>query len=178
MNKKYLTESWINPKIEVRQSPSHGLGLFAKESLNEGEVLVIWGGYFTDTFEAQKAKQKGKAIQQIAEDVWDVFDYETRHDDPSYNHNHSCDPNTWMQDEVTISARRNIKPNEELTIDYAMFILEDNWIMPGKCKCASILCRHTITGKDWKLKKLQKRYKNHFSPLINKRIKILQQQSL
>ena len=34
--------------------------------------------------------------------------------------NHSCDPNVWMQDEVTLAARRDIAIGEELTIDYAM----------------------------------------------------------
>ena len=170
MPKKYLTMSWISPKIEVRKSLSHGLGLFAKESIRKGEVIVIWGGDFVDTAKAQKAKQKGKAVQQIDENLWDVFDYETRNDDPSYNHNHSCDPNTWMEDEVTISTRRYIKPDEELTIDYTLFVLDDSWIMPGKCTCTTALCRQTITGKDWLLIELQKRYKNHFSPLINRRI--------
>ncbi len=121
--------------------------------------------------EAQKAKWEGKAVQQIDEDLWEVFDYATRNDDPSYNHNHSCDPNTWMQDEVTITARRNIKPKEELTIDYAMFELDESWVMPGECTCETTFCRHTITGKDWQRKDLQRRYKNHFSPYLNRKIK-------
>ena len=58
-----------------------------------------------------------------------------RNEDPSYNHNHSCDPNTWMQDEVTITARRNIRTNEELTIDYALFVLDDDWRMPVSQDC-------------------------------------------
>lgn len=169
-SKKYLKESWISPKVEVRNSSSHGLGLFAKESINEGEVVVIWGGDFMDTVEAQKAKQKGQAIQQIEENLWDVFDHATRNDDPSYNHNHSCDPNTWMQDEVTISARRNIKQEEELTIDYATFVLDENWKLPGECKCGTIFCRHVVTGKDWQRKDLQEKYKNHFSPYLNRKI--------
>src|SRR3989338_9027079 len=120
-NKKYLKESLISTKVEERNSPSHGLGLFAKELKSEGEVVITWGGDFMNGVEAQKAKQEGKAIQQIEENLWDVFDHETRNDDLSYNHNHSCDPNTWMEDEVTISARRIIKPNEELTIDIFYF---------------------------------------------------------
>jgi SET domain-containing protein len=33
--------------------------------------------------------------------------------------NHSCDPNLWHADVVTITARRDIAAGEELTIDYA-----------------------------------------------------------
>lgn len=171
ISKKYLKESWISQKVEQRNSKSHGLGLFAKEPINEGEVVVIWGGDFMSGVEAQKAKREGKAIQQIEENLWDVFDYATRNEDPSYNHNHSCDPNTWMRDEVTISTRRNIKPEEELTIDYAMFVLDDNWTMPGECKCGTTFCRHMITGKDWQRKDLREKYKNHFSPYLNRKIK-------
>lgn len=171
MNKQYLKESWISPRVEERNSSTHGLGLFAKKSINEGEVVVIWGGDFVDTIEAQRAKQKGKAIQQIEENLWDVFDHAIRNDDPSYNHNHSCDPNTWMQNEVTITARRNIKPEEELTIDYAMFVLDENWVMPGECKCGTTFCRHTIIGKDWQRKDLQEKYADHFSPYLNRKIK-------
>ncbi len=169
-NKKYLKQSWISPKVEEKNSSSHGRGLFAKDLIRAGEVVVIWGGDFMSEIEAKKAKQEGKAIQQINENLWDVFDYETRNDDPSYNHNHSCDPNTWMQDDVTITARRDINPGEELTIDYAMLVIDDIWVMPN-CKCGLKSCRHTITGLDWQRKDLQERYGNHFSPFINLRIR-------
>ncbi len=172
-DRKYLKESWINPRVEVRDSHSQGLGLFAKEPIEKGEVVVIWGGNFMDEVEAQKAKQQGKAIQQIDANLWDVFDYETRNEDPSYNHNHSCDPNTWMKDEVTIIAKRNIDKDEELTIDYAMFVIDDNYVMSGECKCGSNLCRRTITGKDWRRNDLQERYKGHFSPYLVREIKQL-----
>ncbi len=170
MQKEYLKKSWISPKIEVRDSISHGLGLFAKESIQEGEVVVIWGGDFTNGINAQKAKKEGKAIQQIDTDLWDVFDHETRHEDPSYNHNHSCYPNTWMNDEVTISARRDIDKDEELTIDYALFVLDENYTMPGGCTCGSSLCRKAVTGKDWQRKELQEKYRGHFSPYLNRKI--------
>ena len=139
--------------------------------------MVIWGGDFVKGVQARRAKKDGKAIQQIDDDLWDVFDYKTRNDDPSYNHNHSCDPNTWMKDEVTIIARRKIKPREELTIDYAVFVLDINYKMPSNCKCGTNLCRHDITGKDWQRKELQKRYKNHFSPYLNRKIKKLKKRS-
>ncbi len=168
--KKYLKESWINPKVEEKGSVLHGRGLFAKKPIQEGEVVVIWGGDFVNEKEARAAQQKGKAIQRIDENLWDVFEHATKNDDPSYNHNHSCDPNTWMQNEVTIIARRDIRPYEELTIDYATFVIDDNYVMPKECKCGSLLCRHSITGKDWSIEDIQKRYAGHFSPYLNKRI--------
>jgi len=171
MRKKYIRESWISQKVEVKDSNFHGKGLFAKENIAEGEIVVVWGGNFVSESEARKAKEEGKAIQQIDEFLWEVFDYTARNDDPSYNHNHSCDPNAWMKDEVTIIARRAITQGEELTIDYAMFVLDEDYKLPSECKCGTNLCRHIVTGRDWQLSDLQKRYKHHFNPLLNKRIK-------
>lgn len=169
-HKKYRKESWISSKVEVRNSPLHGLGLFAKEPIKKDEVVVIWGGNFMNESDALNIMRPGKVLQQIDNDLFDVFDYETRHEDPSYNHNHSCDPNTWMKDEVTITARRDIEAGEELTIDYAMFVIDDDYVMAGECKCGSGMCRHKITGKDWQIKDVQKRYKDHFSPYLNRKI--------
>lgn len=92
--------------------------------------------------------------------------------------NHSCDPNIWLEDEVTLTAKRDIAAYEELTIDYAMFITEslnkyDDPELPFECNCGSPLCRKIITDQDWGLKKLQQRYENHFSPHINRRIEKL-----
>ncbi len=169
-NKNYLKQPWISPKAEVKNSPTHGLGLFAKESIKEGEVAVIWGGNFVNEVEAQKAERQGKAVQKIDDDLFDVFDYDKRHDDPTYNHNHSCNPNTWMKDEVAIIAKHDIEPGEELTIDYAMFVIDDEYVLPGDCQCDSPLCRHTITGKDWRRKDLQEKYRGHFSPFLKRQI--------
>ncbi|MHC4799761.1 MAG: SET domain-containing protein-lysine N-methyltransferase, partial [Planctomycetota bacterium] len=84
--------------------------------------------------------------------------------------NHSCDPNVWLQDEVTLVARRDIPVGEELTVDYAMFEECENWMPPWQCRCGSKLCRGRYTGKDWRYEELQDRHQNHFSPFINDRI--------
>lgn len=82
-----------------------------------------------------------------------------------------------MDDEVTISARRDIQRGEELTIDYATFVIDDAYVMPGECKCGAAACRHKITGNDWQQSDLQQGYKDHFSPYLNKRIKMLSKRS-
>jgi hypothetical protein len=84
--------------------------------------------------------------------------------------NHSCDSNVWMEDEVTLAARRDIAAEEEITVDYALFTTQPNWTLEKPCHCSSPYCRQTITGNDWKLKTVQERYRDHFSPFINRRI--------
>lgn len=85
--------------------------------------------------------------------------------------NHSCDPNTWMDDEVTISARRDIAPGEEVTADYALWVAYPGYETIAQCHCESSLCRHRITGDDWQLREVQERYRGHFPPYLDQRIK-------
>ena len=37
---------------------------------------------------------------------------------PTFFQNHSCDPTTWWVDDITLVARRDILPGEEITYDY------------------------------------------------------------
>ncbi|HSB00646.1 MAG TPA: SET domain-containing protein-lysine N-methyltransferase, partial [Anaerolineales bacterium] len=91
--------------------------------------------------------------------------------------NHSCDSNAWMDDEVTLVARRDIEPGEEVTVDYALFTTQSSWMLDNRCHCGSPHCRRTITGDDWRRKDVQERYRNHFSPFINRRIERLRKGS-
>ena len=171
MIRHYRRKPWLNPKVEVRSSPIHGKGMFAIARILQGEIVAIWGGNYASKEKAEKQIGKsGKRVQQIDDNVFEIFDFESRGDDPTYFHNHSCDPNTWMNDEVTITARRLVEPNEEVTIDYAMFEADESHIGVAICGCGSSLCRGRITGKDWRLPELQQRYRDHFSPIIKRRI--------
>ncbi len=167
---KKIQKDWLNPKIEFKTSIIHGKGMFAKEIIRKGEVVMMWGGPYIAKNEVQKAEAAGKVVIQLDENLFSV---EERGECITYFINHSCDPNVWMDDAVNLSAIRDILPGEELTIDYILFEDDENKIASWDCVCHSPLCRKKITGKDWKLPELQKRYKNHFSPLINKRIKKL-----
>ena len=87
--------------------------------------------------------------------------------------NHSCDPNVWMEDEVTLVARRHIPAGSEIAADYAMWCADRHWVLHRPCNCRSTACRQTITGNDWRLESLQQTYAGHFSPYINEHIKML-----
>jgi len=167
MNKTYPTESWINPKIDVRSSPLHATGMFAKSLIKTGEIVVIWGGNYVSKAEVDVAKKNGKVVMQLDDNLFSIEDHG---DDLTYFMNHSCDPNVWMQDAVTLIARTDIQRGEELTADYAMWEGDEDFVSTWTCVCNSPLCRKKVTGKDWKIPELQDRYANHFSPLINKRI--------
>ncbi len=163
--------SWVDPRIEVRPSFIAGRGTFAHETIRAGEIVEIWGGVriTNEELDSIAASEKRYNSAAIGEGVNLLFNL----DDPYGFDNHSCDPNLWMADAITIVARRGIARDEELTIDYALFTVTPSWTMECQCRCGSPLCRHRITGNDWLRAELQERYKGHFSPFINERIRMM-----
>ena len=135
--------------------------------ITPGETVVIWGGTFVEREEAERARAEGKVVMQLDDSVYSV---EERGEYPTYFMNHSCDPNVWMADAATLVARRDIVPGEELTADYALFEASEDFAMEWECVCGYPDCRKRITGRDWRLPELQRRYTGHFLPLIAKRI--------
>jgi uncharacterized protein len=177
--KTYLPQTWTDPRIEFRASRISGNGMFAREPIQKGEPVCIVGGVvMTDEeFEAFQATHRIYNAIQIDDHLHLVEDPEvTRNLEGSMNH--SCDSSTWMDDEVTLVARRNIEAGEEATVDYALFTTQSNWMLDNRCHCGSPDCRRTITGDDWRRKDVQERYRNHFSPFINRRIERLMKGSL
>ncbi|MEK6964347.1 MAG: SET domain-containing protein-lysine N-methyltransferase [Nanoarchaeota archaeon] len=164
--KEYRKESWLDPRVEVRPS-SKGLGMFAKSPIKKDEVVVIWGGQIFTNAEKEIGLVKKYTASRIDENHWLGSPLDAP-DVPDQYLNHSCEPNVWLMDEVTLVTRRDIDRGEEITADYSTWSIDETWVMDESCKCGSPLCRHRITGKDWKLKELQERYKGHFVPFINK----------
>lgn len=165
----YAERDWVAQKIEIRPSKISGKGMFAKEPIASGEKMVVLGGLlFT-----REDIRSGRAAPSLAIDenlylsgfAGEVCDTDFI--------NHSCDPNAWLEDEITFSARRAVAAGAELTVDYAVFLEEESHRSPWSCNCGSSLCRRKVTGKDWRIPELQSRYEGHFSPFINKRIAIL-----
>jgi len=166
VTKKIVRKTWISPKAEVRESKLEGKGLFAKKDIKAGEKVVVFGGNYTDKQGADKARKLGKLIMQWDEDL---YSFEDRGDNASYFINHSCDSNLWMADAFTLIARRDIRQGEEITADYALWEADKNFVSCWNCNCGAKFCRGKVTGKDWQDPALQSRYKDHFSPLINRR---------
>jgi SET domain-containing protein len=161
--KNDLSETWIDPRIEIRGSPVEGRGMFATAPIKAGEKAVVFGGVYTEAVGAAQARKENKLVMQWDDDLYSV---EEHGDDDSYFINHSCDPNIWMQDAYTLVARRDIQKGEEITADYALWEADANYVSKWECRCNSPRCRKRVTGEDWQSKELQERYNGHFSPLL------------
>ena len=172
--KKYIPQTWVDPRIEFRKSSISGIGMFARAPIQKGETVCIVGGTVMPDaeFAAFQATYLLYNSIQIDDHLHLVEDPQvTRYIEGSMNH--SCDSSTWMDDEATLVARRDIEAGEEVTVDYALFTTQSNWMLDNRCRCGSPYCRRVVTGDDWRREDVQERYRDHFSPFINRRIEIL-----
>lgn len=168
--KKYNDKSWVSGKLEIRSSGIHGQGVFTKQNIAKGEVVIIWGGEVVTSEDFHNGNGQKHTNVGIGENIFLVTpNAEEKSVDDFMNHN--CNANLWLDDEVTLTARFDIEADEELFFDYSIELVDEDYLMKNPCYCNAENCRKTITGKDWQLKQVQDLYKNHFSPFINERIK-------
>lgn len=168
-----MSISWLNPKLTVRDSNIVGSGLFAQRAVDEGEILVIQGGRIV---ERSKVDNEANAPFSYIGFQIKVGFYiypiviDNRPDlDGIFLVNHSCDPNAGFADATTLISARAIAPGEEICYDYAMTdVMTDDKIewTEMDCRCNSANCRRKITGSDWKLPDLQKKYIDLFAPHV------------
>lgn len=158
--------SWFSPKLEIRNEKTiEGRGMFALQPIAKGELVVVWGG---DVVTTARFKQLPEYQKRQSAQVEENFYLVSTKPGPGDYINHCCDANAGLDGQIAVVAMREIKPGEEVCIDYAMC---DS--TPGEdftCSCASPICRHTVTAEDWKLPELQKRYAGYFSPYLQHKI--------
>jgi SET domain-containing protein len=153
--------SFISPKATVGNSPIQGRGLFANEPIDRDEVVCVKGGHiFARPKLAEIQAQLGPAEIQIAEGLFIGPLDEAEREGSMIFSNHSCDPNIGVKGQIVFVAMRDIQAGEELTHDWAMTD-DDDYEMA--CNCGATACRKTITGKDWRKKELQEKYRGFIS---------------
>jgi hypothetical protein len=169
--KPYLPHTWTDPRQSILPSSIQGNGIIANAPIRAGEVVEIIGGVvMTEAgFRHFQASATRYNAVQIDEDLH-LVEVPQMTAERLGSINHSCDSNLWMADEVTVAARRDIAAGEELTIDYALFTTQPDWVLDHPCTCGVEDCRGVITGNDWQLPHVQARYYPHFTPFINRRI--------
>ena len=170
-DKEHILQPFISTKIEKKNSPIHGQGLYCKanETFKKGEVAMIKGGYELHRSEMSTSEIIDSYLP-IGDDLFLAAKTVEEEQCVKLYINHSCSPNIGMLDERTFIAIRNIKGGEELTIDYA-FVDNENYTF--SCHCGSRQCRHTINGTDWKIKAIQQKYRKYFSPYLKSKISSL-----
>jgi hypothetical protein len=160
--------SYLSPKATVRESPIHGRGLFATGEFHTGEVVCIKGGHILTRSKLEEvAPLLGPAEIQIADDLFIGPVHPEEREGCMIFSNHSCDPNIGVQGQIVFVALRQIEPGEELTHDWATTDNDDYTLV---CRCGTPACRGTVTGKDWRRKDLQQKYRGRFSWYLQQKI--------
>jgi uncharacterized protein len=164
--------TYHSSKTEVRLSPIHGKGLFAKTDINAGEIVAMKGGYiFTRSQWRNVQSTLSPAEIPIAEDLFIAPSNPNEFNGSMVYSNHSCDPNVAVQGQIAFVAMRDIRSGEELTHDWATTDDDEHEM---QCRCGSPECRRVVTGKDWMKPELQAKYAGWFCWYLQRKIDGLQ----
>lgn len=167
--------TYRSPKTEVRESPIQGRGLFARESIERGEIVAVKGGFVVSKQQwSELTRDLGSAEIQIAEDLFIAPVSQDHREGCMLFTNHSCEPNIGIQGQIVFVAMRDIAGGEELTHDWATAD-DGDYAMP--CNCGAPSCRGMITGKDWMKPELQEKYTGWFCWFLERKIEGLGQGS-
>ena len=169
-----MIKSVLSPKVCIKRSSITGKGMFAKEPIKAGEIVYIKGGHILYKNDLFSSKVINSYLPISDEYYIGATSREEEETIKLYN-NHSCDPNCGMHGEISFVAIRDISKGEELTVDYAFI---DNEDYSFECTCGSPVCRHVVTGYDWKKEELQKKYYPYFAQYLKDKIDLARKEKL
>jgi uncharacterized protein len=141
------------PRIEVRESPLHGLGVFAVRHIPRGTRVLEYLGERISHEEADRRYDHKSADDNhtflFIADSTTVIDAGVNGNEARFV-NHACEPNCESVIEnsrVFIDAIRSIAPGEELTYDYQIQREDDD--PPDidavfACRCGQPGCRGSM----------------------------------
>ncbi|VTR98689.1 nuclear protein set : Nuclear protein SET OS=Pedosphaera parvula (strain Ellin514) GN=Cflav_PD1759 PE=4 SV=1: SET [Gemmata massiliana] len=162
--------SYRSPKTVVRQSRIVGRGLFATEPIVRDEIVCVKGGHLLDKTSLERLKAVvNDADMQIADDLFLAPTTAEEFESVMMFLNHSCEPNVGVQGQIAFVAMRDVAAGEELTLDYATI---DHDAEPMPCRCGASTCRRLVTGRDWQLPALQRKYEGYFAWHLQRRMRI------
>ena len=106
-------------KTKIKESPIHGIGLFADEFIPEGTII-----FKQSSFTKEFTKEEYEAFPQLQKDFLNHYCYflggvwKCSLDNDRFM-NHSDNPNTIEVDNFTTIASIDINAGDELTTDYS-----------------------------------------------------------
>jgi hypothetical protein len=173
--KSYLPRSWINPKLVPGRSAIHGVGVIASAPIAKGEKLMEFGGLPITAADIDTDLYRTRSLWMVGDDAYLGLLESDPEPSLDENLNHSCDANSWLDDDVTLSAKRDIAAGEEITLDQGTWNFdEDEYVWDqDACSCGAPRCRTHLTHSDWKRDDVRERYRGHFHPLVQRMIDAL-----
>ena len=140
----------MNAMIEVRTSPIHGQGMFARRTISEGTRVIEYAGEVISEGEGD-ARYDERSMEWHHTFLMALADGRCIDAAVGGNAariiNHSCEPNCQaveVDGRVWIEALRPIAAGEELSYDYAYERQEGDDESFYRCRCGASACRGTI----------------------------------
>jgi SET domain-containing protein len=141
----------MTENILVKESKIHRKGIFANKDFKKGEtVFVIKGEIVHWEVKDEESSLYGPNWVGISKNTW--IDPK----DSAVFLNHSCEPSCGIKGRVKITALKDIKKGEEITIDYSITEMDTLWHMD--CNCGSKTCRKHIRSIQFLPKKIYNKY--------------------
>jgi D-ala D-ala ligase C-terminus/SET domain len=135
---------------ERRGNAISGFGIYATEEIKAGQVVfrgeerphrLVTRRHIERTWPERQRELFSRYALPLSHQVAVLWS-----DDPAEwaPQNHSCQPNAAFTG-LNMVALRDIRPGEELTLDYGT--LCDETMMPFQCTCGSPTCRGEVRGR-------------------------------
>jgi SET domain-containing protein len=141
------------PLIEVRYSPIHGYGVFARRRIRKGTVILEYLGDRLTHSQADRRYEKKDSRDShtflFTVDAKTVIDAGVNGNEARYV-NHGCDPNCESikrGKRIFIEAVRTIRAGEELAYDYQIQRDSDDPVDIDEifaCRCGAPACRGSM----------------------------------
>jgi SET domain-containing protein len=128
--------------LTVKKSSINGRGCFATLLFTRGKKVADYTGELITTAEATRRAANRRVLRICAIDSRWSLDGSLGGNGTHYV-NHSCEPNCYMKihyGRIQFYALRDIRPGEEITVDYEMTLHPDT----KRCTCKSASCRGRI----------------------------------
>ena len=132
---------YTNFKLTIRESRIHHRGVYAAERIPGGKKVIEYTGERISRRETKRRGDGGITYLFTLDDYW-TLDGAVGGSGAEII-NHSCDPNlrAWnFRGHILYMSRREIRPGEELTVDYRF----PKDIEKVPCRCRTKQCRGTI----------------------------------
>jgi len=131
----------LAPGLAINESSIEGKGCFSRVQFRRGRKIAEYRGEMISDAEANRRANRRKLRICAIDNRWSLDG--SRGGNGTHYINHSCEPNAYMKilyGHILFIALRDIKPGEEITIDYESTLHSDR----KRCSCGVPSCRGTI----------------------------------
>jgi SET domain-containing protein len=131
----------LAPGLSIKKSSIEGKGCFSIAHFGRGRKIAEYAGEKITNSEANRRASRRKLRICAIDNRWSLDG--SRGGNGTHYINHSCEPNACMKilyGHILFIALRDIKPDEEITIDYESTLHSNK----KRCICGAPSCRGTI----------------------------------